>query len=91
MRILSAAAFCEALIFLFYRDYDTVYERYWLAILTYILEYVDGTDVFDGKDLGEEYKKLYYAPKGGDQKMYLLLDELRSDMTSKGHIPRGQC
>ena len=85
----SAAAFCEALILLLCRDYDTVYETYWLAILTYILEYVDETDIFDGTDLGEEYRKFYYALKGADPTMYLLLDELRSDLTSKGHLPKG--
>ncbi|KAJ5120632.1 uncharacterized protein N7515_010020 [Penicillium bovifimosum] len=65
----SAAAFCEALILLLCRDYDTVYETYWLAILTYILEYVDETDIFDGKDLGEEYMKFYYALKGAEPAM----------------------
>lgn len=89
VRILSAAAFCEALILLLCRDYDTVYETYWLAILTYILEYVDGTDVFDGKDLGEEYRKFYFALKGGDLTMYRLLNELRSDLISNGHILKG--
>lgn len=85
----SAAAFCEALILLLCRDYDTAYETYWLAILTYILEYVDETDIFDGKDLEEEYRKFYYALKGADPTMYLLLDDLRSDLTSKGQLPKG--
>lgn len=89
VRIPGAAAFCEALILLLCRDYDTVYETYWLAFLTYILEYVDGTDIFDGKNLGEEYRKFYYAFKGADPTMYLLLDEFRSDLISKGHIPKG--
>lgn len=44
VRIPNAATFCEALILLLCRDYDTVYETYWLAILTYILEYVFSTE-----------------------------------------------
>jgi hypothetical protein len=88
VRIPSAGVFCEALILLLCRDYDTVYETYWMAILTYILEYVDETDIFNGNDLGEEYRNFYYALKGADPTMYLLLDELRSDLTSKGHLPK---
>ncbi|KAF3394146.1 hypothetical protein F1880_005527 [Penicillium rolfsii] len=89
VRIPSAATFCEALILLICRDYDTVYETYWLAMLTYILEYVDETEVFDEKDLGGEYRKFYAALKSGDPTTYLLLDELRSDLISKGDIPKG--
>jgi len=79
--------FCEALILLLCRDYDRAYETYWLVILSYVLEYVDETDIFNGKYLGEEYRKFYYALRNGDSTMWLLLDELRSDLVSKGRLP----
>lgn len=54
---------CCEVILLLRQDYDTAYETYWLAIRTYVLEYMDETDVLNGKDLGEEYRKFYYALK----------------------------
>lgn len=54
------------MILLLCRDYDTTHETYWLAILTYVLEYMDETDLFNGKYLREEYRKFYYALKHGD-------------------------
>ncbi|KAJ5232785.1 hypothetical protein N7468_005741 [Penicillium chermesinum] len=90
VRIPSAAVFCEALILLLCRDYDSSYETYWLAILSYILEYVDETDIFNGNDLGEEYRKFYYALKGGDPMVWSYLDELRSDLNSKDQLPKNK-
>lgn len=87
VRIPSAARFCEALILLLCRDYDTTYETYWMAILTYILEYVDETEIFDGNDLADEYKEFYFALKKGDSTMFSLLDQLRCQLISNGHLP----
>lgn len=87
VRIPSAVRFCEAVILLLCRDYDTAYETYWLAILTYVLEFVDETDIFNEKYLGEEYRDFYCALKNGDSKMFLLLDELRSHLASRGRLP----
>ncbi|KAJ6126328.1 hypothetical protein N7523_001940 [Penicillium sp. IBT 18751x] len=86
VKIPSAVKFCEASILLLCRDYDTIHETYWMAILTYILEYVDGTDMFDGKDLGDEYQRFYFAIRDGDSSMWSLLDELRLDFMSKGWL-----
>ncbi|KAM0743868.1 hypothetical protein ACQRIT_001182 [Beauveria bassiana] len=36
--ILTVAKYCESLLLLMCRDYDTTYETYWMALLTYILE-----------------------------------------------------
>lgn len=88
VRIPSTARFCEALILLLCRDYDTTYETYWMALLTYILEYVDETDIFYGKDLADEYRGFYYALKKGDSAMFELLDELRCNLSSSGRLPQ---
>ncbi|KAJ5584755.1 uncharacterized protein N7459_004555 [Penicillium hispanicum] len=70
--------YCEAVIALLCRGYETRAATYWMAILTYILEYVDGLDIFDGNSLKEAYRPFYHALKAGEySRMYLLLDELR--------------
>lgn len=61
-----------------------------MAVLTYILEYVDETEIFDGKELGDEYKKFYYALRDGDSAMFSLLDELRRDLSLSGRLPSGR-
>lgn len=81
-----AVRFCEALILLLCRDRYTVYETYWMVILTYILEFVDGTDLFDEADLGEEYRGFYRALKVGDPTIYQHLDELRHIFTLNGRL-----
>lgn len=63
VKIHSAVRYCEALILLLCRDYDSSYETYWLAILSYMLEYVDGTDILDENKLQEGYRKFYHALK----------------------------
>lgn len=87
VRIPSAARFCEALILLLCRDYDTTYENYWMALLTYILEYVDDTDVFDGNDLVDEYKEFFFALRKGDSTIFSLLDQFRCNLYSSGRLP----
>ena len=47
IRIPSALRYCEALILLLCRDYGTARETYWMAILTYMAEFVDGTDILN--------------------------------------------
>ncbi|KAJ5940109.1 hypothetical protein N7516_000277 [Penicillium verrucosum] len=46
--------YCESLILLLCRDHGTRSANYWMAMLSYILEYVDvdETDVFDENSLG---------------------------------------
>lgn len=87
VRIPSAARFCEALILLLCRDYNTVYETYWMALLTYILEYLDDTEIFDGNDLADEYKEFFFALKRGDSTVFSLLDQLRNNLSSSGRLP----
>jgi hypothetical protein len=63
------------------RDNGTRSANYWMAILTYVLEYVDETDLFDENSLGEAYNSFYRALKEGDfSRMYLLIDDLRSEL-----------
>ncbi|PYI06178.1 hypothetical protein BO78DRAFT_461352 [Aspergillus sclerotiicarbonarius CBS 121057] len=79
VRIPSPSKYCEAVILLLCRDYGTARESYWLAILTYVVEFVDGTDIFDEGGLREGYRRFYHALKRGDPEMYLILEDLRRD------------
>ncbi|KAL4868998.1 hypothetical protein BDV12DRAFT_185556 [Aspergillus spectabilis] len=79
VRIPSALKYREALILLLCRDYGTACETYWRAILTYMLEYVDGTDILDEGSLRDGYKQFYHALKLGDPTMYSILQDLRRD------------
>ncbi|KAL2812502.1 hypothetical protein BJX63DRAFT_396506 [Aspergillus granulosus] len=79
VQILSASRYCEALISLLCRDYDTIFASYWMAILTYIVEFVDGTDVFDEESLRDGYKQFYHALKLGDPIRFSILKNLRRD------------
>jgi hypothetical protein len=87
VKIPCAVRFCEALILSLCRDYDSAYETYWLAMLSYMLEYVDGTDILDENKLQEGYRKFYHALKLGDPVMYSMLDELRLDLIEEGRLP----
>ncbi|KZZ99233.1 thioredoxin reductase [Beauveria brongniartii RCEF 3172] len=91
VRVPAVAKFCESLLLLMCRDYNTTYETYWMALLTYIIEYVDETDSFSAKDLGYEFRKFYCAVKEADaSSMWPLLEELRSNLFSSGRLPNGQ-
>lgn len=48
-----------------------------MAMLTYLLEYVDGTGILDEQDLREEYREFYHAAKIADPAMFAILDGLR--------------
>jgi hypothetical protein len=62
-----------------------------MAILTYILEYMDEADIFNENSLGEAYRPFYHALKEGEfSRMYLLLDELRRDLTLGHCLPASQ-
>ncbi|CAG8403571.1 unnamed protein product [Penicillium salamii] len=88
VKVPSAVRYCEAVILLLCRDYDTSYETYWLAILSYILDYVDGTDIFDENKLQEGYRRFYHALKLGEPGMYSILDELRLGLIEERRLPR---
>ncbi|KAL5041834.1 hypothetical protein BDW71DRAFT_201043 [Aspergillus fruticulosus] len=79
VRIPSAVRYCEAIILLLCRDHGSPREPYWMAILTYLLEYVDETDIFQENWVGEGYRQFYKSMKQGDPKMYLHLKTLRDD------------
>ncbi|KAA8641637.1 uncharacterized protein ATNIH1004_011773 [Aspergillus tanneri] len=86
VRIPTALRYCEALILLLCRDRGSIYEAYWMAILTYMLEYVDGTPILDEKDMRDGCRHFYQALKSGDSKMYVLLDRLRYDLNTRQNI-----
>ncbi|XWW98690.1 hypothetical protein V2A60_006692 [Cordyceps javanica] len=90
VRVPAIAKFCESLLLLMCRDYDTTYESYWMVLLTYIVEYVDDTDHFSVQDLGNEFRKFYCAVKVAGASMWPLLDELRSNLLSSGRLPNDQ-
>lgn len=77
VRIPSAVRYCEAMIRLLCLDSESPREPYWMAILTYLLEYVDETDIFQKNWLREGYRQFYEAMKQGDPEMYLHLRTLR--------------
>jgi hypothetical protein len=59
------------------RDRGGAYEGYWIVLLTYMMEYVDGTSILNEEALAQPYRRFYHAMKHGDLKMYLILDEIR--------------
>lgn len=87
VKIPCAVRYCEALILLLCRDWDSVCESYWLAILTYMLEYVDGTNILDENQLQEGYRRFYHAIKMGDPAMYPILNELRLSLIGERRLP----
>lgn len=90
VRIPSPLRYCEAIIFLLCRDHDSPCETYWMAILTYILEFIDGLDIFDEEELREDYRQFYHAIKHGDSRMFLLLDGLRRDLIERRILSASQ-
>ncbi|PLN82444.1 hypothetical protein BDW42DRAFT_80989 [Aspergillus taichungensis] len=80
VRIPSAVRYCEAIILLLCRDHESLREHYWMAILTYLLEYVDETEIFQENWLREDYRPFYGAMKQGDRKMFLHLRTLREGL-----------
>ncbi|PLB43194.1 hypothetical protein P170DRAFT_369818 [Aspergillus steynii IBT 23096] len=86
VRIPSAVRYCEAILFLLCRDYGHLREYYWMAMLTYLMEYVDGTDILREESLREEYTPFYGAIIQGDPDMWLHLDTLRDGLIRRQAI-----
>ena len=87
VKIPCAVSYCEALILLLCCDSDSVCESYWLAILSYMLEYVDSTDILDENKLQEGYRKFYHSIKLGDPAMYSILNDLRFSLIEERRLP----
>ncbi|KAL3469519.1 hypothetical protein BJX99DRAFT_265131 [Aspergillus californicus] len=83
VRIPSAVRYCEALILLLSRDDGNARWTYWMAILTYIMEFVDETDIFDEESLSDRYKHFYHALKSGDPMAFSILKDLRLDFETR--------
>jgi hypothetical protein len=58
-----------------------------MAILTYMVEFVDGTVILNEEGLREGYKQFYHALKLGDPTMYPILEGLRRDLIKKRLLP----
>lgn len=56
---------------------------YWMALLTYIIEYVDGTDAVKEEDLAVCYRSFFRALKIGDGQAFSILDGLRDDLVNR--------
>ncbi|RAH80540.1 hypothetical protein BO86DRAFT_364882 [Aspergillus japonicus CBS 114.51] len=81
VRIPTAIRYCEAVINLLCRDDETPREPYWLAIVTYVREYVDGTEAFHEECLKDGYRQFYTVMKQGDPQMYHHLKTLRDSLS----------
>lgn len=79
--------YCETLIHLVCRDRGGNYQSFWVVMLTYVLEYIDGTDIFDEAALSQPYRRFYHTMKQGDPKMFPILDEIRDDLMKSGRLP----
>ncbi|RDW81519.1 uncharacterized protein DSM5745_05076 [Aspergillus mulundensis] len=84
IRIPTTMMYTEAIITLICRDWHTRRQGYWVAMLTYIMEYVDGTDaMFNSEDLKDGYKEFYCAASRVDRTMWPILEELRRDLIDR--------
>ncbi|KAL4747769.1 hypothetical protein BDW72DRAFT_206192 [Aspergillus terricola var. indicus] len=72
---LPPATLGRALILLLCRNHGSACETYWMAILTYMLEFVDGTVILNEEEgLRGGFKQFHHAQKLGDPTMYLILE-----------------
>lgn len=58
-----AADLFDPIILLLCQGLGSSYEMYWMASMTYILEFVHGTDIFDEEGIGQCYKRFFHALK----------------------------
>ena len=86
VKLPCAVRYCEAVILLLCRDYDSSYEAYWFVILGYMLDYIDGTDMLDENMLQEGYRKFYQAFKLEDPEMLSILEELRLSLIEERRL-----
>lgn len=52
-----------------------------------MLEFVDGTGILNEEGLEQPYRRFYHAMKLADPNMYLILDEIRRDLTESQMLP----
>lgn len=83
VRIPTAPRYTEAIITLLCRDLASRHEMYWMSLLTYIIEYVDGTEAMKEEDLAVCYRSFFRALKIGDSQVFSILDGLRNDLINR--------
>jgi hypothetical protein len=54
-----------------------------MAMLTYMLEYVDGTETLREYHLDPRFRPFFHALKSDTSAPYAILDELKKDLKSK--------
>ncbi|RAL09879.1 uncharacterized protein BO97DRAFT_436580 [Aspergillus homomorphus CBS 101889] len=87
VRILTPVRYCESIILLLCRDLGGNYHCYWNAMLIYVWEYVEETDIFDEESLGQCYRDWYQAFKTPDMKIWSKLNEIRKDFVKRQVLP----
>lgn len=90
VQIPTAVRYCEAVIHLLCRNRGGAYEGYWIVLLTYMMEYVDGTSIFNEEALAQPYRRFYHAMKHDDLKMYIILDEIRRGLMGLMNDPAAE-
>lgn len=58
----------------------TLRKTYWTALLTYIWEYVDKTEIIKENDLEPRCRRLYHAMKIADSQRWSIMKEIHRDL-----------
>jgi hypothetical protein len=82
VRIPTAPRYTEAVIQLCVRDRSHHYHHAWIALLTYMTEYVDGSDILREDYLEPQFRRFFHSLKNGDANWKVTLDELEEVMKS---------
>jgi hypothetical protein len=84
VRIPTAPRYTEVIIQLSVRDRSHHFHHSWMALLTYMLEYVDGSAILQEDYLESQFRPFYYSLKSGDANWKVTLDELEEVLKSQG-------
>lgn len=86
VRVPVPARYCESIILLLCRDRNSTRQPYWMAMVLYMLEYVDGTGAFGEDELSEECRRFYHDLKDGNSSFRVIVEELRRDLNESGRL-----
>lgn len=78
MCVPSAHCLLEAYIRLIASTHGRAYEYFWMAMLTYIEEYVDGDGLLDEANLDTRCRVFYQGLKSCERPVATLLEELEA-------------
>ncbi|KAK2762063.1 hypothetical protein FQN54_001070 [Arachnomyces sp. PD_36] len=83
VRIPTANRYTESLIRLIIRNQSHHFQLFWMAMLTYMLEYVDGTKALREDDLEPRFRDSVRALRTEGSRPYTILDELGKELRSE--------